>query len=192
MANPDPTRARRFSLPDLANERADEAISAFLTGPDRRRGRPGRGTGTTDRGNPFAALENRLAWTEALRRENARALRYRRPTAVMVIAGRPAADTPAAHEWLGRVAGPIAHALRRGIRETDLVTRSSSAGFQVLLPETTEDEAAHVADRVVADCEVWLHAVGAPVTVRSATAGTSPETSLDAALDGALRAVDGR
>lgn len=192
MANPDPTRARRFSLPDLANERADEAISAFLTGPDRRRGRPGRGAGTTDRGNPFAALENRLAWTEALRRENARAMRYRRPTAVMVIAGRPAADTPAAHEWLGRVAGPIAHALRRGIRETDLVTRTSSAGFQVLLPETTEAEAAHVADRVVADCEVWLHAVGAPVTVRARTAGTSPETSLDAALDGALRALDGR
>jgi GGDEF domain-containing protein len=191
MANPDPSRARRFSLPDLANERADEAISAFLSGPDRRRGRPGRDSGTTSRGNPFAALENRLAWTEALRRENARALRYRRPTAVMVLAGRPTADTPTAHDWLGRVAGPVAHALRRGIRETDLVTRTASASFQVLLPETTEAEAAHVADRVLTDCEVWLHAVGAPVRLRVATAGTTPEVTLDAALAHALRTVDG-
>jgi GGDEF domain-containing protein len=192
MTTPETNRARRFSLPDLANERADEAISAFLTGPARRRGRPGGSTAATDRGNPFAALENRLAWTEALRRESARSLRYRRPTAVMVIAGRPAADTPLAHDWLGRVAGPIAHALRRGIRETDLVTRTASASFQVLLPETTGPEAAHIAERVLADCDVWIQAVGAPVTLRAAAAGTTPEITLDAALDLALRTADGR
>jgi PleD family two-component response regulator len=192
MANPETNRARRFSLPDLGNERADEAISAFLTGPDRRRGRPGGMTLATDRGNPFAALENRLAWTEALRRESARSLRYRRPTAVMVIAGQPAAETPQANDWLGRVAAPIAHALRRGTRDTDLVTRTALASFQVLLPETTGPEAAHVADRVLADCDVWLHAVGAPVTLRAATAGTTPEFTLDAALEQALKAIDGR
>lgn len=192
MANPDTNRARRFSLPDLGNERADEAISAFLTGPERRRGRPGGSNGSMDRGNPLAALENRLAWTEALRRESARSLRYRRPTAVMVIAGRPAAEHPQAQDWLGRVAGPIAHALRRGIRDTDLVTRTGNASFQVLLPETTGPEAAHVADRVLADCDVWLRAVGAPVTLRAAAAGTTSEVTLDTALDRALKEVDGR
>ena len=110
----------------------------------------------------------------------------------MVISGRPATDTSGAQDWLGRVAGPIAHALRRGIRETDLVTRTASASFQVLLPETTEAEAAHVADRVLADCDVWLQAVGAPVSVRASAAGTTPEITLDAALERALREVDGR
>src|SRR3990172_8865785 len=105
MATPESSRARRFSLPDLANDRADEAITAFLTGPSRRRGRPGGG------------------------------------------AGGPA---------------PIAHAIHRGIRETDFVTRTAGARFQILLPETSASEAAHVADRVVADCDVWLQAIGAP------------------------------
>ena len=187
---PASNRARRFSLPDLADERVDEAISTFLIGPAQRRGRPGPLVPTSISSNPFSALENRVAWTEALRRETARSLRYRRPAAVLVIAGHPRDDSPDTVHWVGRVAGPIAHAVQRGIRETDLVTRTGDARFQVLLPETTAREAKHIAERVVADCEVWLHAVGAPVVLRSSSAAASPDTSLDVALDRALRAMD--
>lgn len=190
MATPESSRTRRFSLPDLANDRADEAITAFLTGPTRRRGRPGGGTAALLRGNPFVALENRVGWMEALRRENARSLRYRRPAAVIVIAGVPTATTPGAHDWLARVAPPIAHAIHRGLRETDLVTRTAGARFQILLPETSASEASHVADRVVADCDVWLKAIGAPIVVRAVAAGTAPDTSLETALDRALVAID--
>jgi GGDEF domain-containing protein len=187
---PASNRARRFSLPDLADERVDEAISTFLIGPAQRRGRPGPLVPTTLSSNPFGALENRVAWMEALRRETARSVRYRRPAAVMVIAGNARNDTPEETAWVGRVAGPIAHAIRRGIRETDLVTRTGDARFQVLLPETTGRLAKHIADRVVADCEIWLQAVGAPVVLRSSAAAATPDTSLDAALDRALHVVD--
>ena len=58
----DSPRARRFSLPDLADERVDEAISTFLKGPEQRRGRPGPLRSPASSGNPFAALETRIAW----------------------------------------------------------------------------------------------------------------------------------
>jgi GGDEF domain-containing protein len=192
MTTSESNRARRFSLPDLADERVDEAIHAFLTGPTRRRGRPGGGAAPPIRGNPFVALENRIGWMEGLRRENARNQRYLRPASVIVIAGEPTVDSAHAQDWLDRVAAPIAHAIHRGIRETDLVTRTAGARFQILLPETTEPEATHIADRVVADCDVWLQAVGAPVLVRAAAAGTSPESTLEAALDRALEAIESR
>ena len=186
----DSTRARRFSLPDLADERVDEAISTFLKGPEQRRGRPGPLRSPASSGNPFAALETRIAWQEAFRRETARGVRYRRPSAVMIIAGEPTVDSPEAARWLGRVAAPIAHVVQRGIRETDLVTRTGDARFQVLLPETTGREATHIATRVIADCEVWLRAVQAPVRLRVASSGTTAHTTLEVALERALDAIE--
>jgi len=188
----DSSRARRFSLPDLADERVDEAISSFLKGPEQRRGRPGPLGQTAPSDNPFASLETRIAWMDALRRETARSIRYRRPSAVMVIAGEATADTPDAAGWLGRVAAPIAHVVQRGIRETDLVTRTGEARFQVLLPETTGREATHIAERVIADCEIWLRAVQAPISLRASSSGTTAHTTLDAALARALEAIEPR
>ena len=182
---PEPNRARRHSLPALDDdERGTESISAFLSGPQQGRGRPGPAV-TTATANPFAALETRIAWLEAFQREAARGQRYRRSSAVLIIAGEPTVPSPEAIGWLARVAGPIAHAVKRGIRETDLVTRTGDARFQVLLPETTAPEAAHVAERVVADCEVWLRAVGAPVRLRAASAAAR-DGNLEAALEKAL------
>jgi hypothetical protein len=186
----DSTRARRFSLPDLADERVDEAISSFLKGPEQRRGRPGPLGVAASGDHPFAALETRIAWTEAVRRETARSIRYRRPSAVMVIAGEATARTPEAAGWLSRVAAPIAHVVQRGIRETDLITRTGEARFQVLLPETTGREAAHIAERVIADCEIWLRAAEAPIIVRAASSGTTAHTTLDAALERAVEAIE--
>ena len=190
MSVSDSSRARRFSLPDLADERVDEAISSFLTGPEQRRGRPGPLSRPVAGGNPFAALETRIAWMEAFRRETARSIRYRRPSAVMVIAGEPAVETTEAAGWPSRVAAPIAHVIQRGIRETDLVTRTGEARFQVLLPETTGREASHIAERVLADCEIWLRAVQAPVTLRASSSGTTPHATLGTALERALAAIE--
>jgi PleD family two-component response regulator len=192
MAISESNRVRRFSLPDLADERVDLAITAFLEGPDKRRGRPRGGAVHQSPADPLAALQNRLAWNEALRRESARILRYHRPAAVIVVAGEPRGNTAEANGWLDRVAGPIAHALQRGIRQTDLVTRTASARFQVLLPETTGPEAAHIADRVVADCDVWLNVIRAPIALRVAVAEATPDMTLEAALDRALAALETR
>jgi truncated hemoglobin YjbI len=190
MATPDSNRARRFSLPDLGDERVDEAITAFLSGPKHKRGRPDGPAIQSAADNPFGSIQNRVAWMEALRRESARNLRYRRPAAVMVVAGVPSVTSPEASAWLKRVAGPIAHAVQRGIRETDLVTRTAEARFQVLLPETTGREAARVAERVEADCEIWLRAIGAPIVLRSAAAGATTDSTLESALARALETIE--
>jgi hypothetical protein len=186
------TRLRRFTLPDMGDLRVDESISSFLTGPANLRGRPVRGTVTAARRSPYIALETRMDWTAAMHRENARCLRYGRPAAIVVIAAEADGSGPEADGWLGRIAAPIAHAIQRGIRGTDLVTRTSTSTFQVLLPETTGAVATEIAHRVAADCDVWLHAMHAPVVLRAGAAGTTPDISLEAALDLALEAIGAR
>jgi len=176
----------------MADGRVDEAISSFLSGPQHRRGRrePVAAPGAAGGGpGAFAGLETRIAWEEALHRESARSARYRRPAAVLVISAVPTARTPEATAWLGRIAGAMAHAVHRGLRDTDLVTRTGDARFNVLLPETTEREVRHVADRIVLDCQVWLTAVGAPVAVRAVSAATASDSTLDMALERALAAA---
>jgi GGDEF domain-containing protein len=183
----DSTRARRFALPDLNDPRTEESIDAYLAGPATRRGRPG----ATEpipfaAGHPFDGLLARVAWLEALARESTRQERYGRPAAVVVFDVEASRGVASLDDWLGRIAGPIAHAIRRGARETDLVTRVGPARFQVLLPETTELEASRYADRVVADCRIWLGAMGAPVGLRSIAAAPTGESTLEDALELAL------
>lgn len=140
--------------------------------------------------NPFASLATRIAWMDALGRESARNLRYRRPAAVIALTIEPRVGVGVgADGWVGRVARPVAHALLRGVRETDLVTRAGDALFQVLLPETTAREAQRVGERIVADCEVWLAAIEAPVAIRVAAAGTGHDLTLEAAFKRAMGTV---
>jgi PleD family two-component response regulator len=108
---------------------------------------------------------------------------------VVAAASRPGGAT-ALEEWQPKLAGAIAHVIRRGARETDLVTRAAETRFQILLPETTELEAAHFAERIAADCGVWLQALDVPVEVRATAAGVSPQVTLEEALARALAAVE--
>jgi hypothetical protein len=176
MATPERSRPRRFSLPELHDDRADHVIEAFLDGRHTRRSRPGSvDEPSASAGNPVVAITPRLDWNEALRREAARGRRYRRHAAIVVLAARPSVGTPEGAElpdhvrdWMRRAAGPIAHVLRRGVRSTDLITRTGETRFQLLLPESGERAAAALAERLIADCEVWLSAVGAPVVLEAA------------------------
>ncbi len=190
MASPERSRPRRFALPELADDRAGHVIEAFLDGRHTRRSRPGPvEEPAAAPANPLSALASRLDWNEALRREAARGRRYRRHAAIVVLAARPAIGTtdgtePPDHvaDWMRRAAGPIAHVLRRGVRSTDLITRIGEVRFQLLLPESGERAAAALAERLIADCEVWLNAVGAPVMLEAAvmplTRDGHPEASV--------------
>lgn len=187
MATSESNRVRRFSLPDLTDLGAEAKIHAFLRGPELPHGRASdAGPRIADTG-PFATLATRVDWMEAVSRESARLRRYRRPVSIVIVVASSSASGPAAG-WLSRVAGPIAHAVRRGVREADLVTRTATATFQVLLPETTETQAIRFAERVVADCDVWLRAMGAPIAVRAFAAGTTPDSTIEDALARALEA----
>lgn len=193
MNAPKSARTRRFALPDLADDRAEGVIEAYISSPERGHRREADGAREPMAGsNPLLALENRIGWNEALKREDARHRRYRRPVAVVVVGVQPRARTGDTDDWLNRLAGPIAHVLRRGARQTDLVTRATDGRFQVLLPETGATEAERFAARVLADCDVWVRAIGAPVDVRVASAAATGEMSLEAALARALAAIGPR
>jgi diguanylate cyclase (GGDEF)-like protein len=183
MASPDPTRARRFALPEMEDSRADELIETFVSGPKRRRGRPTHGANGARRADPLALLDTRITWHEALRHESARSERYRRPASVIVIGAefRPGLDH--ADVSVDRLVRAIAHVLSRSSRETDHVLRAGEARFMVLLPETAEHDAAQYAERVVEDCNVWLTATQTPVYFRVSVAAASADETLAAAFE---------
>jgi hypothetical protein len=191
VATAESPRTRRFALPDLDDRRTDGAIDALLAGAERHRGRPAPEALPISGRHAFDGLESRVAWMEALRGEDVRQRRYRRAASVVVFEATLLARSENPGDWLSRIAGPIAHTIRRAARQTDRVTRASDTRFQVLLPETTEADAAHFAERVLADCAVWLAALHAPVTVRAsaAAAAATSETSLEDALDRAVEAL---
>jgi hypothetical protein len=189
FATSDSSRTKRFALPDLHDARAEEVIDAYIAGP---RGRRGRRDGTKTNGTKpgtAVALDNRIAWNEALAQESARSERYRRPASVVVVRAqaRPGSEDELA---VSRLAQPIGHVLRRGARETDFVTRVADGRFHILMPETGEDEAVQFAERVLGDCEIWIRATGAPVVLRSAAAAATAERSLEAALEHAIEVID--
>lgn len=173
----------------MHDPRTDEAIDALLAGRARRRGRPIRALIPAEAGPPLTGLESRISWTDALRREQARQQRYGHAASIVAFGIQPLTEVARLDGWLDRVAPPVAHAIRRGARETDLVTRTGPGLFQVLLPETTEIEAQALADRIVADCQVWLDAMAAPLAIRGAGAGIAANDDPDAALDRALQAL---
>lgn len=146
-------RPRRFVLPVEEDGRTTEAIEGFVVGHRRRRG-PGpaalalRGRGSAlVRGDPFAALAPRLEWRDALASEEARHARYRRPVAIAVFElGGPDDGPPPAID--AAILRRVADRLRRDTRATDRITRLGPRRFAVLLPETTEPQAAQVVERL--------------------------------------------
>ena len=132
-------RPRKFSLPDHHHEEAaGKKIEAFLDGPATRR----------RRAKPYQRrpldFDTRLDWSAALRREAARQARYGRPTTVLVI-DLILGPGPAAPD---RFARHLTDVLGREARETDRAVRASERRFMVLLPETDQDDAAHLAARI--------------------------------------------
>lgn len=195
MATSESTRARRFALPDLEDERTGESIEAFLEGPEVRRRRPAPRAAIQAAPPPRATgdlrtLPGRLEFNAALDRESLRAARYQRPAAVAIVELKPDRDGHTLDPWLKAIAGPIARTLRSDSRATDLVARVASTRFQMLLPETSEAGAERLAERVAAGCRTLIESTGAPVSVRVSVAGTGLDTSLHAALAEALRSIE--
>lgn len=211
-ATSESSRTRRFALPDLADDRTEESIEAFLEGPDVRRRRPASrvsagsaaerdGTAseipTAHRPPPpvrrpadLRSLPGRLEWNAALDRESLRAARYGRPASVAIVELKAERANQPVDPFMRSLAGPIARAIRQDSRATDLVARVASARFQILLPETTEAGAERLAERVAASCRRHIEATGAPVTVRVSVAGTGLDDSLHEALAHALRSIE--
>ncbi len=155
---------------DHHDSRTSERIEAFLEGPARAARRRGR---HVPRPHRPVLLSTSSEWQDALRREEVRAVRYGRPATVMVVdvAVRTSDDGPAA--TAAELVGPVLEAIRHEARETDHVVRSLPTRFHLLLPETAEREAQHLAERLRAACRERLngHGRGLQLRVELATPG---------------------
>ena len=212
-----PRRARKFSLPEhhqaeQRNERTDEHIEAFLT-PRPRRRRPK----ATDRVRRPIELDTRPDWMTALRHETARQERYGRPASVLLIelasGTEPvdglAADAMAANgthtngqgtpptSELDRLARFVAEAIRAQARESDRAVRYGATSFRLLLPETGDQAARAVAQRI--DRAVMANAeqlgAGARLTIDVAypgRTGTLEDAVADAERRQAARLAEGQ
>ena len=192
MATSESTRARRFALPDLADERTDESIEAFLHGRGSKSAAQPSSATHPSPGDAVAlrAMPGRLEWNAAVERETTRAARYERPAAVAVLELRPLRSSAAMDSWLRIHAAPLGQVLLRSSRASDMVARVGTARFQVLLPETTAEAAGEFVDRVVGECEEQLREIGAPLKVTSSVAEASAEVPLRDAVDQALRSIE--
>jgi GGDEF domain-containing protein len=161
------------------DERVGEVIEAFLDGPPERphpsRERPQR---TQLRSVPRQIpLDTRSDWDVALRHEDARMARYRRPASVLVVRLR------AVHSGTEDLfATRVGRIIREHVRETDRVARAAADRFHVLLPETEAAEASALAERIREACVQrirWLD--GDELGLRTAAGTPSQgETLLDA------------
>jgi GGDEF domain-containing protein len=136
------------------------------------------------------SIPGRLEWNAAMERESARAARYRRPAAVAIVELKPDRAGQSVDPWIRTIAGPIARAIRRDSRATDLVARVADARFQILLPETSESGAEHLAQRVAAACRTVIATAAVPAAVRVSVAGTGMDDTLQDALAHALRTIE--
>ena len=110
------------------------------------------GTGTIHNGSEAAAvgarrtffLETRPDWLTAVRREDARTVRYDRPVSVVLL--ELTSEAPGPH--LEATAGDLAEVIQRQSRSTDRAVRFSARGFRILMPETSEASARIVAARL--------------------------------------------
>ena len=125
-----------------------------------------------------------------MERESLRAARYARPASVAIVELKPIGPGFSIDPWIRTVAGPIARAIRQDSRATDLVARVADARFQILLPETSESGAEHLAERVTAACRMVIERAAVPAAVRVSVAGTGMDDTLQAALAHALHVIE--
>ena len=139
-------RSRKFVLPEhhrdeTLDDRTSEHIEAFLDGPE---ASPRRRATDVKRSHRPIDLDTRPDWLTALRYEEARRLRYGRPTSVLLVELRERPN-PA---MVDAVARRLVEVIRAQARETDRAVRLTAMSFRVLLPETGGRAARRLAERV--------------------------------------------
>ena len=167
------------------DSRTSERIEAFLEGPAapaRKRSRAG-----VRRPHRPIELVSHPEWHAALRREEVRIGRYGRPATVMVVdvdvAVQPVGEAEAVPPSVADLVAPVLEAIRNEARETDQVMRTSTTRFHLLLPETGEADADHLADRLRRVSRDRLNGHGGALRLRVESATPGHGRSLRDALD---------
>ncbi len=118
--------------------------------------------GTQAATDELTGLPNRLAIAGTLFTEAERSARYRRPIAVIFadIDHFKTVNDSYGHEAGDVVLRGVADALRGRLRATDVVGRYGGEEFMIVLPETTIEDAAALAEKLRLDVSGGSHAVG--------------------------------
>ena len=178
----------RPTLPPHGRPRTGSTIHAYarVDGDPEAGGRAAHETPV----DPATGLASGRVWDELLRHEEHRLARYGRPVTLMVaeldgldsLAGRlgPGTADP--------LIPPVAAAMLRNARPTDVVARTGPGRFVALLPETDEIAATNYVERIRSECDMWLEADG--LAVRLAVGWAQPAAG--GHLADALRLADDR
>jgi diguanylate cyclase (GGDEF)-like protein len=127
----------------------------------------------------LTGLEGPASWSRIMEIENARLLRYRRPSTVVMaeVEGLRRLAEQLGDEPVDRLLPVIADALRREARTSDWVARVGKSRFAAFLPETDEIQAINYIERIRLVCEPWLASSAVPL--RLAIGWSSPGASSD-------------
>jgi diguanylate cyclase (GGDEF)-like protein len=135
-----------------------------------------------DTGIPLDALtglEGPQGWSRIIEVENARLLRYRRPSTVVVaeVDGLRRLAERLGEEPVSRLLPVVADALRSEARGSDWVARIGYGRFAAFLAETDEIAAINYVERIRQLCEPWLSSSAVPL--RLAIGWSSPNGASD-------------
>jgi hypothetical protein len=186
------TKRTRFALPAHDDHRAVGTIDALIrspTAPDSEVHGDARGRGRAGAMSAFGGLDSRLSFLEAVRREDERVRRYRRPVAVAVLAivsdssnGQHASD-------LERGSWRLVDATTRIVRETDRVARVAPGRLQLLLPETRTRQAERVIERIRERWDERMSGERGELRLLTAVASVPPGEGVAAGLERAESAI---
>lgn len=138
----------------------------------------------------LTGLEDQGSWNRVVEVENARLLRYRRPSTVIVaeLDGLRKLSERLGDEPVARLLPVVAEAFRSEARTSDWVAHIGYGRFGVFLAETDEIAAINYVERIRQICEPWLSSAAVPL--RLAIGWSSPTASSD--LEFAIKLAEER
>ena len=142
------------------------------------------------RTDPLTGLGNRIAWEEALRREEALFGRHGRPVALLSldVDHLKLTNDRFGHGGGDEILVAAADVLRDALRESDVVVRLGGDEFAAILPETEREGLAVVSERIAAATDSWR---GSHPDLRlSISVGTASAVPGESLRDTFLRADD--
>jgi diguanylate cyclase (GGDEF)-like protein len=130
----------------------------------------------------LTGLEDQRSWTRIVEVENARLMRYRRPSTVVVaeLDGLRRLAERLGDEPVARLLPVVADAFRAEARDSDWVARIGYGRFAAFLAETDEIAAINYVERIRQICEPWLASSAVPL--RLAIGWSSPSGASDIEL----------
>jgi diguanylate cyclase (GGDEF)-like protein len=140
--------------------------------------------------DPLTALVGPQSWTQIIEVENARLLRYRRPSTIVVaeVDGLRKLSERMGEEPVARLLPVVGNALRNEARSSDWIARIGYGRFAAFLAETDEIAAINYVERIRQICEPWLSSAAVPL--RLAIGWSSPSAASD--LEFAIKRAEER